>query len=101
MYKEILNSLVEPIIFCDVEHVIVFMNAAALERHKDENLLGSSIFDCHNENSNRIIKEIFSEMQNGLEEKKIVDNDERRVFMRAVRDDAGRLLGYYERFEYK
>jgi hypothetical protein len=29
----------------------------------------------------------------------ISESDEQRVYMRAVRDGRGRLLGYYERYE--
>jgi hypothetical protein len=44
--------------------------------------------------------EILAAMQEqGLEEQLITDNDEHRIYMRAVRDQDGRVLGYYERYE--
>jgi hypothetical protein len=43
--------------------------------------------------------EILAAMQAGEEERLITDNDKNRIFMRAVRDADGRLLGYYERYE--
>lgn len=104
MYKEILDSMVEPIVFCDLDHEIVYMNEAAIKKYDkrgDKNLLGSSIFDCHNDESNRIIKEIFDKMLGGLDEQMISDNEKVKVYMRAVRDETGQLLGYYERYENK
>ena len=35
----------------------------------------------------------------GLEEELITDDERRRIYMRAVRDGDGKLLGYYERYE--
>ncbi|MBN2571025.1 MAG: PAS domain-containing protein [Ignavibacteriales bacterium] len=99
----ILNSIIEPIVFVDTNHVISFMNFAGIEKYKDrggQDLLGKSIFDCHNENSNKIIKETFNILQSGLDEKFICITDKNeKYFIRAVRHESGKLLGYYERFE--
>ncbi len=93
-----LNSLIDPYVFVDTDHKIRFMNSVAEERHS-EKLLGTSIFDCHNDQSNQTIREIFAEMQGGLEEKLITDDEKHRIYMRAVRNEQGELLGYYERYE--
>ena len=45
------------------------------------------------------MKEIFEEMKNGLEERMITDSEQHRIYMRAVRDENGNLIGYYERYE--
>jgi hypothetical protein len=37
----------------------------------------------------------------GLEERLIGDDDQYRIYMRAVRDPEGEVLGYYERYEFK
>ena len=34
MHKEILDALVIPIVFADLKHVIVYMNAAAITKYK-------------------------------------------------------------------
>jgi hypothetical protein len=39
-------------------------------------------------------------MHAGEEERLITDNKKHRIYMRAVRDQDGRVLGYYERYEY-
>ena len=100
LLETFLDSLKNPFMFVDTEHVIRYMNKAAITTFKKGvEHLGESIFACHNENSCRIIREVFAEMQEGLEERLITDNDRFRIFMRAVRDSSGKLLGYYERYE--
>ena len=100
LMTHILDSLKDPLVFTDLEHKIVYMNKAAIARHdQGAKLIGTSIFDCHNEQSNRIIVEIFEEMQSGLDERLIRDDEKHRIYMRAVLDDDGALMGYYERYE--
>lgn len=96
----LLNSIKDPILFADTNHIVQYMNKVAIEHFEDgEKLLQSNLLKCHNEESQKIMIEILAEMQNGLEEKLITDNDKHRIFMRAVRDDKGTLLGYFERCE--
>lgn len=100
IHSILLNSLKDELVFVDTNHVIRYGNSAAILRYKDdEPFIGRSIFSCHNSTSNNIIIEIFEKMKSGLEEEIITDNDKHRIYMRAVRDDNGNLLGYYERFE--
>ncbi|MBN2428477.1 MAG: PAS domain-containing protein [Deltaproteobacteria bacterium] len=100
MLEAFVDSLKDPFMFVDTDHVIRFMNKAAIAAYKrGAGHLGESIFICHNEDSCRIIREVFAKMQEGLEEQLITDNDRFRIFMRAVREGSGRLLGYYERYE--
>lgn len=98
----ILDSMKHPVVFVDTSHSIRYMNKSAIlhyARDGGEKLIGTSIFDCHNEQSQRMIREIYDEMVGGLEERLITDNEKHRIYMRAVRDGRGTLLGYYERYE--
>lgn len=102
LLNAILDSMKHPVLYVDTDHMIRYMNKPArLHYAKDggEKLLGTSIFDCHNEQSNAMIREIFAEMIEGLEERIITDNEKYRIYMRAIRDGGGKLLGYYERYE--
>jgi hypothetical protein len=76
------------------------MNKSAIA-HFDagEALLGTSLLDCHNERSCAIIVEILEAMRDGLDERLITDNEKHRIYMRAVRDADGKVIGYYERYE--
>lgn len=97
----ILDSLKDPILFADTEHVTRYMNKAAIAHYEGgDSLIGRSLLDCHNERSRQMMVEILAAMQSeGIEERFITDNEEERIFMRAVRDTGGRVLGYYERYE--
>jgi len=96
----ILDSLKDPLLFADTEHVIRYMNKAAIAYYDEgESLIGRSLLDCHNEQSQREIVEILAAMQAGEEERLITDDERHRIYMRVVRGADGRVLGYYERYE--
>jgi hypothetical protein len=96
----LLDSLKTPYLFTDTGHTIRYMNSAALANYsKGADLPETSLLECHNAESQKIILKIFEEMKAGLEERIITDNEKYRIYMRAVRDSGGRLLGYYERYE--
>jgi len=96
----LLDSLKDPFLFADTHHVIRYMNRAAVSHYDGGTaLLGTSVLGCHDEESRRLIHEVFAAMEKGEEERIITDNEKWRIYMRAVRDAKGRLLGYYERYE--
>ena len=96
----ILDSLADPLLFADTDHVIRYMNKAA-EQHYDLGtaLVGTSLLDCHNDRSRITIAEVLAAFHSGCEERLISENNERRIYMRAVRDIHGAVVGYYERYE--
>lgn len=100
----ILNSMPEPVVFVDMEHVIRYMNKAAVERYKKRgqtDLVGNSILACHKtEKSRQFMIETLQMFVDGENERYIsVTVDGYKVYMRAVRDPEGSVIGYYERFE--
>ena len=101
LFRHFINSMKNPFVFVDTNHIIQYMYPAAVKHYKEgEALLGTNIMDCHNKVSQQMMLEIFAEMKsNGLDERLITDNEKYRIYMRAVRDDSGILLGYYERYE--
>jgi len=96
----ILDSLKVPVLFADTEHITRYMNKAAIAHYDEgESLLGRSLLDCHNEQSQQQMIEILAAMQAGEEERLITDDEKHRIYMRAVRGADGQVLGYYERYE--
>jgi DUF438 domain-containing protein len=96
----LLESLKDPVIFADTGHTIRYMNEAGAAHYKEGRaLLGTSVMDCHNARSRAIIREVLAALENGEDERLITDTPERRIYMRAVRDASGMLMGYYERYE--
>jgi PAS domain S-box-containing protein len=99
MLENILESLGDPVVFVDTDHNIQYMNRKARTRYaKWGEVRGKSIFHCHNENSQKIIKECYEKLVSGEEEVLFASNKKHRVYMRSVRDSEGKLMGYYERY---
>jgi PAS domain-containing protein len=95
----ILDSLLDPILVADTDHITRYMNRAAIEFYEGgADLIGRSLLDCHNEQSQREMIDILAAMHSGEQERLITTREDRRVYMRAVRDPDGNLLGYYERY---
>ncbi|NIA20255.1 MAG: PAS domain-containing protein [Xanthomonadaceae bacterium] len=100
LLQAFLDSLKDPFLFVDTNHIIRYMNKTARNHFKDgANLLNRSLLDCHNEHSRKIIIENLEAFQNGEEERLIHNSEKKRLFMRAVRDGDGQVIGYYERYE--
>ena len=104
MLSYILDSYPYPVVFADSGHIIRYMNKNAEYLYYSErgyrDLIGKSIFDCHNEKSKeKIIAGVERLKNHGMEQFLGVDAKNRRLYMQAVRDEAGELIGYIERFE--
>jgi DUF438 domain-containing protein len=99
IFNAILDSLVEEIVFVDTEHIIRYMNPAGKKHYASRGgAVGKNLFACHNEQSVTRIKDLFGQLQAGAEEVLYIDDKKQRVYMRAVRDQSGKLVGYYERY---
>jgi DUF438 domain-containing protein len=97
----LLESLPEPIVLCDTAHIIRYVNPAGLAKYaKWGDIRGRNLLDCHNEASRAILCEILEAFRAGETERLYGEYPTKRAYMRAVRDAAGTLVGYYERFEY-
>ena len=103
-YEAILDSIDSPIVFADNDHIIRYLNKAAKVRYYEKrgysDLIGKSLFDCHNPGSKEYIKRIHDRLLAG--ETAIflnVNKDQERITVVGVRGATGKLLGYYERFE--
>jgi DUF438 domain-containing protein len=88
------------VMFVDMDHVIRYMNKAAIAHFDDgEALLGRSLMACHNQQSQQVIRQTVPMLQAGADERLISTGNENRIYMRAVRNVSGEVIGYYERYE--
>lgn len=104
IYEALLDSVQSPIVFIDNDHIIRYLNKRAEEKYYKKrgysDLIGKSLFDYHNNKSEKQIKQIHARLMAGEDEVFLkVSNDNERITVVAVRDPDGNLLGYYERFE--
>jgi PAS domain-containing protein len=97
----ILDSLTAPVLVADTGHVTRYMNAAAIAFYDGgSDLIGRSLLECHNEESRQMMSRILTSMQEaGVDEACISEKPGSKVFMRAVRDRGGSVIGYFERYQ--
>ena len=103
-YEAILDSIDSPIVFVDNNHIIKYLNKPAKVRYYEKrgysDLIGKSLFDCHNQASKEYIKRIHEKLLAGETASFLKENkDQERITVVGVRDSDGQLIGYYERFE--
>lgn len=109
-FKGIIDSDEKAIVICDLNHIIIYMNPAAVKNYEKRggaDLVGKSVLDCHNSRSQDIIKNNVSKMRDDKSVNKIFEFHKTRnganedVYCVAIRDEKGELIGYYEKFEDK
>ncbi len=105
-FKSIIDQDPMPVVVCDLTHIIVYMNPAAVEQYSDEGgekLIGLLIFDCHSrvssEKIDRVVKWFSESKDNNVIHTFYNEKREKDVYMVALRDDDGELIGYYEKHE--
>ncbi|MBQ9941166.1 MAG: PAS domain S-box protein [Clostridia bacterium] len=104
LFKSILEQDTSPIVVCDLNDIIVYMNPTAKRiYHKD--LTGSNLKDCHNEKSNEMIDKVVSWFKESRDHNSVFTfysrKENKDVYMVALRDNYGTLIGYYEKHEYR
>ncbi len=104
LFKSILDQDLAPVVVCDMDHIIVYMNPSAIERyHKDSR--GRSIKACHPSSPNEMIEKVLAWFRESKDNNIIYtyrnDEENKDVYMVALRDDDGTLIGYYEKHEYR
>ncbi len=107
-FKSVIDMDTSAVVICDLSHKIVYMNPAAAERYSKRGgtkLVGSSLLDCHGKAGNEKIKQV-SEWFGKSPENNLVytfynEKENKDVYMIALRDGSGKLIGYYEKHEYR
>ena len=107
-FKSVLEQDSAPIVLCDLQHTIVYMNPAAIRRYASRGgaaLLGRSLLDCHGPDSRKIIGEVLDWFAKDRTHNSVYESrnaaENKDVYMVALRDENGSLIGYYEKHEYR
>ncbi len=97
-----------PVVICNMEHEIIYMNPSAAKKYAGRGgagLIGRSLLDCHNEKSGELIRKVAAWFGESEEHNSIYtfynEKENRDVYMIALRDASGALIGYYEKHEYR
>lgn len=105
-YKSVLEQDRNPIVICDTTHKIIYMNPEAVThyaKYGGQALLGKSVMDCHKPASREKIEKVLAwfavdKAHNHLHTMYLPE-DNLDIYMVALRDEAGNLIGYYEKQE--
>ncbi len=106
-FKSIVDQDRCAVVICNLEHEIIYMNPAALESYAKrggDKLVGQSLLNCHNAQSNKKIKQVIAWFASSSEHNLVYtfhnEKQNKDVYMVALRDE-GRLIGYYEKHEFR
>ena len=107
-FKSVLEQDHSAVVLCDLEHTIIYMNPAAGERYAKYGgmeLVGKSLLECHSPQANEMIKKVVTWFRESSEHNLIYtlrnEKENKDVYMVALRNGDGTLIGYYEKHEYR
>ena len=99
-----LEQDVAPVVICDLNHTVVYMNRVAIARYHAD-ITGKSIKACHPAYANAKIDEVIEWFKKSPDNNRIFtfrnDEENKDVYMVAIRDENGALIGYTEKHEYR
>ncbi len=99
--KGILDAYPYEIVFVDRTHTVRYMNRTAKRRYGNVVIIGNSLFNCHNESTRPKIEAFLRRADEGEDEMFETLNGQtgEREFFTPVRNEEGRVIGYFERHE--
>ena len=101
-FKSVIDQDDKPIVICDLNSTIIYMNPSSLLRYKGD-LTGKNLKDCHNAESNKIIDRVIEWFKESVENNIVytsrIERENSDIYMVALRDKNGTLIGYYEKHE--
>lgn len=107
-FKSIIEQDRCAVVICNLENEIIYMNPTAIARYQKRGgaaLIGKSLLDCHNPNSAKMIKKVVlwfaKSKENNIVYTSYNEKENKDVYMVALRDEDGTLIGYYEKHEYR
>ena len=108
IYKIVLEADRAAVVICDLEHTIIYMNPVAIERYAKwggKDLMGKSLLNCHNEKSREMIQKVVEWFKTSKDNNIVYtffnQTENKDVYMVALRNEEGNLIGYYEKHEYR
>lgn len=107
-FKSIIDTDRCAVVICNLQHEIIYMNPTAVSRYAKRGgaqLIGRNLLDCHNADSQAMIRKVVAWFAESREHNIIYTShnakENKDVYMVALRDEDGTLIGYYEKHEYR
>lgn len=105
-FKSIIDNDKNAVVICDQNHRIIYMNPAAVKRYEKRggaSLIGKNLLNCHNSRSINLIEKTLmwfrENKENNIVYTSYNEKENKDVYMVALRDESGKLIGYYEKHE--
>lgn len=104
LFKSLIDQDTAPVVICDLDHTVVYMNPASVAYYHAD-LTGKSVLSCHHADSvekiARVVAWFAADRGNNVVYTHRNEKQNKDVYMVALRDGAGKLLGYYEKHEFR
>lgn len=107
-FKSIIDQDWRAVVVCGVDHTILYLNPAAAAQYKKWGgaaLVGQSLLACHNAASCAQIQRVVDWFAADESHNRVFTHHNPRqnkdVYMVALRDETGALIGYYEQQEFR
>ncbi len=107
-FKSMIDEDKASVVICNLEHTIIYMNPASQEhyaKYGGKNLLGKNLLNCHNPRSCEMIERVLDWFKKDKSNNRAFtyhsERENKDVYMIALRDEMGELIGYYEKHEYR
>lgn len=107
-FKSVIDADEAPVVICDLSHTVVYMNPTAVKRYEKRGgaaLIGRSLMGCHNADSKDKIERVIAWFKKDPANNKVYtfhnEKENKDVYMIALRNGDGELIGYYEKHEYR
>jgi PAS domain-containing protein len=107
-FKSLVDQDPDPIVICDLEHRIIYMNPTAVSQFANRGgaaLLGKNLLDCHPpravEMINKTLEWFGQSRENNIVHSSYNPAKQRDTYMIAMRSEDGSLIGYYEKHVYR
>lgn len=107
-FQSVIEQDLCAVVICDLSHKILYMNPAAVKRYAKNGgaaLVGRSLLDCHNARSREMIERVVAWFGERRENNRVFtthnERENKDVYMVALREEDGTLIGYYEKHEYR
>ncbi len=108
VYKSVLEVDKAAVVICNLDHKIIYMNPAAINRYEKwggKNLIGQNLLSCHNDKSCEMIVKVLewfkASKDNNIVYTSYNEKENKDVYMVALRNEVGELIAYYEKHEYR
>lgn len=105
-FKSIIDQDSSEVVICNTQHTIIYMNPAAkaqYAKYGGDTLVGRNLLNCHSKASAQMIEKILAWFAADKANNKVHtfynEKQNKDVYMVALRDKNGALIGYYEKHE--